>query len=108
MNKPSTLVITIPLVIAGLVVAGVLAFRIISQQADSGRSVSSYLPAGNTAPIQGHLLPKFSTASGTPTIGFGNLQAANPVWDLDQQFIASADDGGDATISALLSQAASL
>ncbi len=102
MKKSSLFVIAIPLTIAGLVIAGVVILRVMS--AAPAASPESSLPA-NTVPAP---LPSLSATAGKPTVGFGSLQSANPVADLRQQFDASADDGGVASMDALQKQANSL
>jgi len=99
MKKSSILVITIPLVIVGCVIAAIVVLRVMSTKQS--------VPAApvTTAPA---VIPPLSTSSGKPTVGFGNLQQANPVSDLQQQYDASTDDGGTSGLDALQQQASSL
>ncbi len=99
MKKSSILVITIPLVIVVLIIAGVFVMRMVNRPAPE----SVQLPAAPAAQI-----PPVASNGSKPTVGFGNLQAEDPVSDLSRQFDTTADDGGASAFADIASQSASL
>ncbi len=100
MKKSSLLVIIIPLVIAALLVGSVYVLRHLVSYQDQEHSIEQLTPV----PI-----PSLSVSNGgKPVTGFGNLQSANPVSDLHQQYDAVTNDAGMSGIDAVQKQASSL
>lgn len=93
------LVITVPLVIAGFIVVGVLVYRSVINTGDHSRTTVSIAPVA---------IPSLSATNRKPNVGFGSMQSAHPVSDLRQQYDASSDDGGISSLDALQEQASTL
>jgi hypothetical protein len=102
MKKSSLLVITIPLLIVGALIAGVFVLRTMNSEIKSIQQSNTM-----TAPEQ---IPSLSTTGAAkPVSGFGKLQPTQgPVSDLRTQYDASSDDGGVKNLNDLEQQAASL
>lgn len=92
MKKSSVFVFVIPLIVVGVIISGVAVWHTLSVSKSSKES---------SFPIHSDDIPLLPATSGKPVVGFGNLQSADPVSDLQAEYDSLIDDGGEAEFTKL-------